>query len=412
MKKSEQSSENQFDNNNKKTDMFSKLLYDQNMTGVQQIVQPQLNLQQTTPNTQTSPVAVVSNDEVLTIMQQRSAIEAITKNSLNFNISDILNAGNSNNVIQNFQNYQVSRLQPVLTTNQFTVPVKPINSVAPRFETVQKQSSSNTSNSTSTTSSSNVSSYPTQFVTILKRMLEPATASQFRTADLKHPLFSWSENGSSIMIRNSRTLFPKMMASFFSTTDINSFIRQLNHYGFAKIKRVEDQNLKGRLDQDKTLEFQHPEFRKDNLCNLKRRKRNENAVRNQAKNNDSGRPASPKNPKLSEFKNNKDYSFQNRSFSANNIQNLQLSDISESSENKQLKKEVDNLNQTVDKLKDELKMVWNCLATQNEQIQQLISKIQTTENQQLSKKTEEQPQQTVSVERQSSNQTEFSDVQD
>merc|ERR1711976_403876 len=115
--------------------------------------------------------------------------------------------------------------------------------------------------------------YPTQFVSILKRMLDENTVAQYRTADQSQPLFSWSESGNSILIRNSRTLFPKMMANFFSTTDINSFIRQLNHYGFAKIKRVEDQNLKARMNQDKTLEFQHPDFRRDNMCNLKRRKR-------------------------------------------------------------------------------------------------------------------------------------------
>lgn len=59
----------------------------------------------------------------------------------------------------------------------------------------------------------------------------------------------WSNNGHSFVI-SDKEAFVEMLPHFFKTKNFNSFVRQLNMYGFHKVKGSNDQ------------EFKHPFFRK------------------------------------------------------------------------------------------------------------------------------------------------------
>jgi len=108
------------------------------------------------------------------------------------------------------------------------------------------------------------------FPGILKRMLCPESAMKYRTADGKNPLIGWSDDGKLLFIRNPQTLFCSMMADFFVTTNLSSFIRQLNHYNFTKVK-IRDHSLSSRLKQDQMLVYEHPTFNRDVQGDLQRK---------------------------------------------------------------------------------------------------------------------------------------------
>lgn len=74
-------------------------------------------------------------------------------------------------------------------------------------------------------------------------------------------IIQWSPSGGSFSISN-RDAFIDLLPHFFKTKNFNSFVRQLNMYGFHKVKGMHDQ------------EFKHPFFRKGHnefLCYIKRR---------------------------------------------------------------------------------------------------------------------------------------------
>lgn len=108
------------------------------------------------------------------------------------------------------------------------------------------------------------------FPGILKRMLCQESETKYRTADGQHPLIGWSDDGKLLFIRNPQTLFCSMMADFFVTTNLSSFIRQLNHYNFTKVK-MRDHSLSSRLKQDQMLVYEHPTFTRDVQGDLQRK---------------------------------------------------------------------------------------------------------------------------------------------
>jgi hypothetical protein len=109
------------------------------------------------------------------------------------------------------------------------------------------------------------------FVNTIKRMLSPESQLKYRTAD-QLPVFGWSDCGRYLFIRNPQTLFSMMMAEFFVTTNLNSFIRQLNHYNFTKVK-LKENSLTVRRQPDQTLIYEHPTFNRDTYrtCDLERK---------------------------------------------------------------------------------------------------------------------------------------------
>jgi hypothetical protein len=80
-------------------------------------------------------------------------------------------------------------------------------------------------------------------------------------------IVSWTEDGTSFIIFDIYNFANIVLPRYFKHSNLASFIRQLNNYGFSKIK----------LESSMSLQFTHPVFRRDNKHMLKeiRRKNND-----------------------------------------------------------------------------------------------------------------------------------------
>lgn len=47
---------------------------------------------------------------------------------------------------------------------------------------------------------------------------------------------SWSETGDSFVVKNTQDFASKVIPCFFKHSNFSSFVRQLNFYGFRKVK--------------------------------------------------------------------------------------------------------------------------------------------------------------------------------
>jgi len=70
-------------------------------------------------------------------------------------------------------------------------------------------------------------------------------------------LISWSDDGSSFTIRNQGEFTKTLLPYYYKHSNMASFVRQLNMYGFHKVMSVESGGLKGDKDE---VEFAHPFF--------------------------------------------------------------------------------------------------------------------------------------------------------
>jgi len=70
-------------------------------------------------------------------------------------------------------------------------------------------------------------------------------------------LISWTEGGNSFMIKNQAQFSRDLLPYYYKHSNMASFIRQLNMYGFHKVVGVDSGGLKGDRDE---IEFAHPYF--------------------------------------------------------------------------------------------------------------------------------------------------------
>jgi len=70
-------------------------------------------------------------------------------------------------------------------------------------------------------------------------------------------LISWSEAGNSFLIKNQSEFTKSMLPYYYKHSNMASFIRQLNMYGFHKVMSVESGGLKGDKEE---VEFAHSYF--------------------------------------------------------------------------------------------------------------------------------------------------------
>lgn len=70
-------------------------------------------------------------------------------------------------------------------------------------------------------------------------------------------LIGWSEEGTSFLIRNQFEFTKQMLPYYYKHSNMASFVRQLNMYGFHKVLSVDSGGLKGENDES---EFSHPYF--------------------------------------------------------------------------------------------------------------------------------------------------------
>ncbi|KAK8854652.1 hypothetical protein IAR55_003391 [Kwoniella newhampshirensis] len=120
---------------------------------------------------------------------------------------------------------------------------------------------------------------PSDFIKKLYKMLEEESA-QFgkgvppgkrRGEGAKRGSVGWGQGGASFVVWDMNDFTTKVLPQTFRHSNFSSFVRQLNKYGFSKIKHVDEQT--GTIKEN-VWEFQHPSFQaggKADLENIKRK---------------------------------------------------------------------------------------------------------------------------------------------
>ncbi|KAI9305454.1 HSF-type DNA-binding-domain-containing protein, partial [Cunninghamella echinulata] len=84
-------------------------------------------------------------------------------------------------------------------------------------------------------------------------------------------LIHWSENGDLFCVSNPTTFSELVLPQYFKHNNWQSFVRQLNMYGFHKVNDMIHSNL---TTESQKWEFKHQHFRRgavDELQNIKRK---------------------------------------------------------------------------------------------------------------------------------------------
>lgn len=71
---------------------------------------------------------------------------------------------------------------------------------------------------------------------------------------------SWSEDGKSFVIKDQDSLSSKILHQFFKHNNLQSFIRQLNFYGFRKLRIESDITKPSSIQNEKILCYHHEMF--------------------------------------------------------------------------------------------------------------------------------------------------------
>ncbi|CAI7989860.1 Heat shock factor protein 1 [Geodia barretti] len=74
-------------------------------------------------------------------------------------------------------------------------------------------------------------------------------------------LISWSECGKNVIVRDYPNFSKEILPHYFKHNKFNSFVRQLNLYGFRKVSHPE-QNVLSKVQVSEPVEFYHPNFRR------------------------------------------------------------------------------------------------------------------------------------------------------
>ena len=108
---------------------------------------------------------------------------------------------------------------------------------------------------------------------------------QYWTDDGRYPLMSWSEDGTSFIIRDPESFTNKVIPAHFRHKNRASFVRQLNQYGFKKKNRMDNDSLINATRRDEQLEYMHPHFLRDNRkkWHLVKRAKNDTKVERESR---------------------------------------------------------------------------------------------------------------------------------
>lgn len=74
-------------------------------------------------------------------------------------------------------------------------------------------------------------------------------------------LISWSENGKTVLVHDYSQFSKDILPQYFKHCNFNSFVRQLNLYGFRKVTKA-DQGSLLKAQAREPIEFWHPHFRR------------------------------------------------------------------------------------------------------------------------------------------------------
>ncbi|KAI8893115.1 hypothetical protein BC833DRAFT_609570 [Globomyces pollinis-pini] len=90
------------------------------------------------------------------------------------------------------------------------------------------------------------------FINKLYNMVSDQQSDQF---------IRWADNGKSFVVPNHAEFSKVVLPKFFKHNNFNSFIRQLNIYGFHKVPNIQNGLLS--CNEPEMMEFMHPNFMKD-----------------------------------------------------------------------------------------------------------------------------------------------------
>ena len=85
-------------------------------------------------------------------------------------------------------------------------------------------------------------------------------------------IVNWSDNGDSFLIMDTNEFTKQVLPCYFKHSNFSSFVRQLNKYGFHKVKISNEAKQKYQLEN--VWEFKHPDFNrfdKSSIENIKRK---------------------------------------------------------------------------------------------------------------------------------------------
>ncbi|GMK57558.1 hypothetical protein CspeluHIS016_0403920 [Cutaneotrichosporon spelunceum] len=119
---------------------------------------------------------------------------------------------------------------------------------------------------------------PSEFIKKLFKMLEDESATYGRGKPAGAPRskgergsVGWGRGGTSFVVWDMNEFTTKVLPQTFRHSNFSSFVRQLNKYGFSKIKHVDEET--GQIKEN-VWEFQHPNFQaggKADLDSIKRK---------------------------------------------------------------------------------------------------------------------------------------------
>lgn len=123
--------------------------------------------------------------------------------------------------------------------------------------------SHSTSSSSVTGTRASVSTHP-NFVYKLHDIL---------TKDGDRGLIAWRPEGTSFTVSNIQRFSQELLPQYFKHTNYNSFVRQLNMYGFHKVASCASKDAKTKGAEIQVAEFAHPQFQRDKPDLMKHIKR-------------------------------------------------------------------------------------------------------------------------------------------